>query len=160
MQGPEGELNAQGLTFSNPGDMEYMGSSVRMVYARLWDVDDFSEAETSPAPDNVYPNYCQSLFPETSHVIRIAFSGGFTSDGVTGVEPTNSQLFRVTDSLSGEEVSYLGLADLGNSVAGVEGEAAGGPGDARRGGGGEEADTAQPAAHGGGGGGAGAGGAG
>ena len=129
MQGPDGELNAQGLTFSNPIDMEYMGSSVRMVYARLWDVEDFSEADSSPTPNNVFPNYCQSLFPETSHVIRIAFSGGISSDGVTQIEPTNTQLFRVTDPLIGEEISYLGLADLGNSLAGVEGEAYNGDGD-------------------------------
>jgi len=101
LQGPDGELDAQGLTFSNPGDMEYLGSSVRMVYARLWDVEDFSEGDINPEPSAFYPNNCESLFPSTSHVIRVAFSGGFTLDGVTAVEPSNRQLFSVSDRVTG-----------------------------------------------------------
>jgi len=125
LQGPDGEISAQGISFSNPGDMEYLPSSVRMVYARLWDVAVFDEAPLPPipGPPGMYPNYCQSLFPSTSHVLRVAFSGGITLDGVTGVEPSNRELFQVLNPLTDEQVPYLGLADLGNSVDGVEGQA-------------------------------------
>ena len=63
LNGPEGELDAEGLTFESPLDMRYTKSSVceslklisrfydvpffccqvRMVYARMWDVKDFDE---------------------------------------------------------------------------------------------------------------------
>ena len=33
---------------------------------------------TWPLPSSTYPNNCQHLFPKTTHVIRVAFSGGVT----------------------------------------------------------------------------------
>ena len=43
LAGPEGELDAQGITFSSPLDMRYTSSSVHMVYARMWAEADFDE---------------------------------------------------------------------------------------------------------------------
>lgn len=122
LQGPDGELSAQGLSFSYPGDMKYLDSSVRMVYARLWDVLQWSEADSNLAPRAFYPNNCEYLFPQTSHIVRVAFSGGITLDGVTGVEPSTPGIFTVWDPEMDEEIPYLGLADLGNTVSGVDGE--------------------------------------
>ena len=31
-----------------------------------------------PLPSSTYPNNCQSIFPSTSHIIRVGFSGGVT----------------------------------------------------------------------------------
>ena len=43
LSGPDGELNAIGLSYSSPLDMEYKLSRVRMVYARMWDVTNYDE---------------------------------------------------------------------------------------------------------------------
>jgi len=124
LSGPEGELNAEGLTFESPLDMRYTTSSVRMVYARMWDVKDFDEGDrypTWPLPSSTYPNNCQSIFPSTSHIIRVAFSGGVTRDGVTGVTPDQKEVFSLSTVL-GQQVAYLGLADLGKTVTAEPGQ--------------------------------------
>ena len=42
--GLEGEIMVSfGLSFSSQGDLRYTSSSVRMVYARMWDVNKFEE---------------------------------------------------------------------------------------------------------------------
>jgi len=118
LNGPEGELDAEGLTFESPLDMRYTKSSVRMVYARMWDVKNFDEGNrypTWPLPSSTYPNNCQSLFPSTSHIIRVAFSGGVTRDGVIAVTPDQMNVFSLRTVL-GQQVEYLGLADLGKTV--------------------------------------------
>jgi len=118
LSGPGGELDAEGLVFESPLDMRYTHSSVRMVYARMWDVNDFDEGDrypTWPLPSSTYPNNCQSLFPSTSHIIRVGFSGGVTRDGVLGVTPDQQNVFSLSTVL-GQQVTYLGLADLGKTV--------------------------------------------
>jgi len=107
LSGPEGELNAEGLTFESPLDMRYKQSSVRMVYARMWDVNEFDEGNrypTWPLPSSTYPNNCQSIFPSTSHIIRVAFSGGVTRDGVIGVTPDQKDVFSLSTVL-GQQVA-------------------------------------------------------
>jgi hypothetical protein len=134
LAGPEGELAARGLELYAPGDMEYAASSVRMVYARMWSVADWEEGArypTWPLPSSTYPNNCQSLFASTSHVVRVAFSGGVTRspchpsplprDGVSGVTPDQPGVFTLV-SLGGQEVPYLGLADLGKALSASPGE--------------------------------------
>jgi len=115
---PEGDLDAKGLTFESSLDMRYTHSSVRMVYARMWDVQDFDEGDRYPSwplPSSTYPNNCQSIFPSTSHIIRVGFSGGVTRDGVTAVNPLQQDVFSVSTVL-GQKVDYLGLADLGKTL--------------------------------------------
>jgi len=124
LSGPQGELNAEGLVFESPLDMRYTHSSVRMVYARMWDVNDFDEGDrypTWPLPSSSYPNNCQSLFPSTSHIIRVGFSGGVTRDGVAGVTPDQQNVFSLSTVL-GQQVSYLGLADLGKTLTAEPGQ--------------------------------------
>ena len=70
---------------------------------------------TWPLPSSVYPNSCSSIFPSTTHVVRVAFSGGITRDGVIGVTPDQTNLFTLRSR--GEEVAYLGLGDLGKALA-------------------------------------------
>ena len=70
---------------------------------------------TWPLPSSVYPNSCAYIFPSTTHVVRVAFSGGITRDGVIGVTPDQTNLFTLRSG--GEEVAYLGLGDLGKSMA-------------------------------------------
>jgi len=121
---PDGEVDAKGVTFANEGDMNYVRSSVRLSYARMWDVSDFEEGTHYPLwplPSGTYPNTCKVLYPSTSHVIRMAFSGGITLDGVTSVQPSSPGIFTVRGSSSQEEIPYLGLADLGKTVSEEDG---------------------------------------
>merc|ERR1719154_464384 len=121
---PDGELDAKGVSVQNLPGMNYLDSSVRLAYARMWDVQDFSEGNgypNSPLPSSTYPNTCQVLFPSTTHVIRMAFSGGVTLDGVTSVLPTTGGIFNVFGLPSLEEIPYLGLADLGKTLSPEEG---------------------------------------
>jgi len=115
---PDGEMDAVGLTYEDEGDMNYVMSSVRLSYARMWDVSEFSEGTQYPLwplPSQVYPNTCEVLFPSTTHVIRMAFSGGVTLDGVTSVRPSSPAIFTLMTRSSQEEIPYLGLADLGKA---------------------------------------------
>ena len=115
---PDGEVDALGLTYEDERDMNYVISSVRLSYARMWDVSEFSEGTHYPhwpLPSQVYPNTCEVLFPSTTHVIRMAFSGGVTLDGVTSVRPSEKDIFTLMTASSQEEIPYLGLADLGKA---------------------------------------------
>lgn len=67
-----------------------------------------------------FQNHCRVLFPETTHVIKILFSGAATKDGVESLLPTDQGLFTVYStgkrkgSTSKMKSNYiLGLADLG-----------------------------------------------
>ena len=116
---PDGEVDANGIIYRNEDDMNYMISSVRLTYSRMWDVSVFSEGTrypTWPLPSMVYPNTCEVLYPSTTHVIRMAFSGGISLDGVNSVLPITKGIFTVLSSSKSEEIPYLGLADLGKSV--------------------------------------------
>lgn len=116
---PGGEVNVKGLTYQDDLDMNYMKSSVRLVYARMWDVKQHSESfrhPTWPLPSQTYPNSCTDLFPSTSHVVRMAFSGGPTLDGANSVLPHIESIFTVKRADDLKEVPYLGLADLGRNV--------------------------------------------
>ena len=116
---PDGEVDATGLTYENERDMNYIQSSVRLSYARMWAVSEFSEGThypTWPLPSFIYPNTCEILFPSTTHIIRMAFSGGVTLDGVNSVLPTDQRIFTVTSASKLERIIYLGLADLGKTV--------------------------------------------
>jgi len=118
---PDGKVEAQGISYENEEDMNYVDSSVRLSYARMWDVTQFSEGKRYPGwpiPSSVYPNTCEVLYPATTHIIRVAFSGGITLDGVTSVLPTSPGIFTVVGHLSQEEIPYLGLGDLGKAVSG------------------------------------------
>lgn len=120
---PDGEVDAIGVTYENEGDMNYISSSVRLAYARMWDVSEFSEGTHYPhwpLPSPTYPNTCEKLFPSTTHVIRMAFSGGVTLDGVTSVRPSSPGIFTLRSSSSGLEIPYLGLADLGKAESSEE----------------------------------------
>ena len=121
---PDGEVDAKGVSYQNEGDMNYLDSSVRLSYARMWDVSQFSEGThypTWPLPSSTYPNTCEALYPSTTHIIRMAFSGGITLDGVTSVRPNTQGIFTVRGISSPEEIPYLGLADLGKTVSVEEG---------------------------------------
>ena len=124
LKSPDGEINARGLTYQNEDDMNYLTSSVRLVYARLWDVEQYPEETRHnlwPLPSWVYPNNCQTLFTNTTHVLRTAFSGGMTLDGIRSVRPDNKNIFKLTDD-TGKTVEYLGLGDLGKTISVDEGE--------------------------------------
>jgi len=125
--GFEGEVKASsGLVFSSENDLRYTLSSVRMVFARMWDVNKFEEGSsypTWPLPSSTYPNNCQHLFPSTSHIIRVAFSGGVTRDGVTSLTPDSTDIFSVHTAQTATEVGQLGLADLGNTLRAPDGQA-------------------------------------
>jgi len=115
---PDGEVDAIGLSYHDEGDMNYVASSVRLSYARMWDVSEFSEGTHYPLwplPSSTYPNTCEVLFPSTTHVVRMAFSGGITLDGVTSVRPSSPGIFTLRTSSTQEEIPYLGLADLGKA---------------------------------------------
>lgn len=117
---PEGEIDTNGLTYRNENDMNYITSSVRLVYSRMWDVSVFSEGNKYPLwplPSSVYPNTCENLFPSTTHIIRMGFSGGVSLDGVNSILPTTPGIFSVFSAETLEEVFYLGLADLGKTVS-------------------------------------------
>jgi len=121
---PDGEVNVKGLTYADDVDMNYVRSSVRLAYARMWDAEDHSEDFRHlswPLPSRTFPNSCKDLFPSTTHVVRMAFSGGPTLDGVNSVLPCTEGLFTVRKADGLEEVSYLGLADLGRTVNAEEG---------------------------------------
>jgi len=125
LKGPNGEINGKSLTFQNEGDMNYLDSSVRLVYARMWDVKDFSESSHYPGwplPSSKYPNSCSNLYPATSHVIKMAFSGGITLDGVHSVLPDSHDIFTVKTADGLQEIPYLGLGDLGKTTTAEEGE--------------------------------------
>lgn len=122
--GPDGDLDAKGLSFQNEKDLNYIDSSVRLSYARMWGVSEFEEGTrypTWPLPSSIYPNTCEVTFPSTTHVIRMAFSGGITLDGVNSVLPTTEGIFTVVTFSILEEVPYLGLADLGKAISVKEG---------------------------------------
>jgi len=116
----EGQVNAKGLIFSNPDDMNYISSSVKMVSAKLWDVLEYPEDPHYPLwplPSNVYPNDCVTLFEATSHVLRVTFSGGITLDGIMPVLPHNKNIFKLTKEIPEPiSIGYLGLADLGKTA--------------------------------------------
>ena len=65
-----------------------------------------------------YVNHCQTLFPETSHVIKILFNGGFTKNGVHPLIPTDTDLFTIflKDGSTLKSTEFLGLADLGKGT--------------------------------------------
>jgi len=124
---PEGEVNSPpGLVFSSEEDLRYTTSSVRMVYARMWDVAKYEEGTrypTWPLPSSTYPNNCEHLFPKTTHVIRVTFSGGVTRDGVTSLTPESRDIFSLHTAQTGKKVEQLGLADLGNVLKAPDGKA-------------------------------------
>jgi len=124
LQGPNGKVNAKGLSYENEEDMNYVTSTVRLVYAKMWSIKELPESQRYlqwPLPSSIYPNSCESLFSSTTHVIRLAFSGGITLDGVTSIEPGMKNIFKVSTD-EDEELEYLGLGDLGNTVEGKEGK--------------------------------------
>lgn len=60
-------------------------------------------------------NHCRNDFPSTTHVIKILFNGGFTTDGIHPLVPDDTRFFTVMKS-RGETLlwnKFLGLADLG-----------------------------------------------
>lgn len=59
-------------------------------------------------------NFCQIDFPGSSHVIKVIFNGGMTSDGVRSLLPSDTDMFTLTNK-DGQDVSsqLIGLADLG-----------------------------------------------
>ena len=74
---------------------------------------------TWPLPSSTYPNNCQHIFPSTTHVIRVAFSGGVTRfqiwkiqldiskmfrDGVTSLTPESTDIFSIQTSQTGTGV--------------------------------------------------------
>ena len=123
---PDGDIDANGLKYENHYDMNYVTSTVRLVYSRMWDVSKFSEGThypTWPLPSGTYPNTCEYTFPNTTHVVRMAFSGGVTLDGVTSILPTTEGIFSVFVKSSMEEVHYIGLADLGDVISSPAGTA-------------------------------------
>ena len=111
--GPDGPVSALGLTYSNEEDFNYVTSTVRLTGAKLWDALDNPE-DFPPPRGSAYPNDCSSLYPSTSHVMRATFSGGVTTNGVTSILPNNTNVFRLS-SPSSDMLSYLGLADLGQT---------------------------------------------
>lgn len=114
----EGLVSATGISYSNPGDMNYLTSTVRMVRADLWDVETIPENFTHPLwplPSSVYPNNCGKLFDTTTHVLRATFSGGVTTDGIASIMPSNKNIFKITKQDS-STLDYLGLADLGQNL--------------------------------------------
>lgn len=62
-----------------------------------------------------YPNDCLSLYPATSHVLRTTFSGGVTTNGIASIMPGNRNVFML-ETPGGGELTYLGLADLGQNT--------------------------------------------
>jgi len=118
-----------GLVFSSPDDLRYTSSSVRMVSAKMWDVKRFKEGSIFirypgyPKRSLKYPNDCQYLFPSTTHVIRVTFSGGISRDGVTSLTPGSTGVFSLRTSPTGSKVNQLGLADLGRKPTAPQGKA-------------------------------------
>jgi len=112
----DGLVSAKGLTYN--GNMNYMTSFIRMVSAKLWDVEHFPEDfiyPLWPLPSQIYPNHCSSLYENTTHVIRVIFNGGVTIDGIQPIMPNNSNVFRLTQDTNDHSLNYLGLADLGKT---------------------------------------------
>jgi len=125
--GLEGEVvkASSGLSFSSAEDLRYTASSVRMVYVRMWDVNQFNEGTsypTWPLPSSTYPNNCQHLFPSTTHIVRVTFSGGVTRDGVTSLTPESTDIFSLHTAQTGTQLEQLGLADLGNTLRAPAGQ--------------------------------------
>ena len=92
-------LNAKGISYSNPEDMIYIGSSVRMAAAN------FNEPEVKDL------NGCLSIYPNTTDQITITMSGGMNSNGVDHIE--NGEYWVFQDKEGNEmKNGVLGLADL------------------------------------------------
>lgn len=74
------------------------------------------------------PNDCRTSFPDTTHVIRVTWSGGVSIDGVRAIPSNRTAIFdvhaedaagrlrSVGDPALGDGVRLLGLADLGHGV--------------------------------------------
>ena len=74
------------------------------------------------------PNDCRTSFPDTTHVIRVTWSGGVSIDGVRAISSNRTAIFdiraeddqgrlvSVGDAALGDEIRFLGLADLGQGV--------------------------------------------
>ena len=74
------------------------------------------------------PNDCRTSFPDTTHVIRVTWSGGVSIDGVRAIpsdrtaifdiraEDDQGRLVSVAGGALGDEIRFLGLADLGHGI--------------------------------------------
>ena len=49
-------------------------------------------------------------------MLRATFSGGVTTNGIASIMPGNRGVFRLVRAPEGGELSYLGLADLGQNT--------------------------------------------
>ena len=49
-------------------------------------------------------------------MLRTTFSGGVTTNGIASIMPGNRNVFRLVSPGTGGEVTYLGLADLGQNT--------------------------------------------
>lgn len=60
-------------------------------------------------------NHCKTLFPTTTHVIKVLFNGGMTKDGIHPLIPTDTSLFTVIMKRGKTLLwnKFIGLADLG-----------------------------------------------
>ncbi|MFN7955398.1 MAG: hypothetical protein U0610_26985 [bacterium] len=75
------------------------------------------------------PNDCRTIFPDTTHVVRVTWSGGVSVDGVRAipsdrtatydvrVENDRGERVSIGDASLGDSIRLLGLADLGDSFA-------------------------------------------
>ncbi len=75
------------------------------------------------------PNDCRTVFPETTHVVRVTWSGGVSVDGVRAIPSDRTAIFDVRvenprgervsvgDPSLGDVIRFLGLADLGSGFS-------------------------------------------
>jgi hypothetical protein len=103
------KLSAKGLMYSGPA-LNYSNGPILLTA----DLEVFStKGETMTG--KVFPNHCRTIFPDTTHRIRLLFDGGVSLDAVKQITPDRTDLIEIHDA-SGQpldNITYLGLADLG-----------------------------------------------
>ncbi len=115
-------LDALGATYTG-GFLDYR-LGPEMLLAELAPFSSDGEGTVGPG----LPNDCRTLFPDTTHVVRVTWSGGVSLDGVRPLTPDRGDIFDLRvldpnghlvgtgDPALGDSIRFLGLADLGSTV--------------------------------------------
>lgn len=116
-------LDAQGLTYAGYSLDYRLGPGILLA-----ELAPFS-AEGEGGLGRGLPNDCRTVFPDTTQVVRVTWSGGVSIDGVRAIPSDRTAIFDVRvenergervsvgDPSLGDSIRFLGLADLGSSFS-------------------------------------------
>lgn len=102
---------ATGGTEWEMGNIQYghgMSYESGLVMLKAWMYPYTNKGETAE-------NDCRKDFPSTTHVIKVMFNGGISTDGYHPLIPSDTRFFNVVKSRGRTLLwnKFLGLADLG-----------------------------------------------